>query len=58
MRNLKEMKIGEGGKIQGNEIHNLMQKLIWYFFHRGDIGKVRVGRPIGFTQSIRYFNDT
>ena len=28
MRNLKEMKIGEGGKIQGNEIHNLMQKLI------------------------------
>ena len=24
MRNLKEIKIGEGGKIQGNEIHNLI----------------------------------
>ena len=32
MRNLKEIKIGVGGKIQGNEIHNLMPKLIYRFF--------------------------
>ena len=33
MRNLKEMKVGVEGKIQGNEIHNLMQKLIFKLKH-------------------------
>ena len=58
MRNLKEMKIGEGGKIQGNRDSQSYAKTDLTSFHRAEIGKVRVGRTIGFTQSIRYFNDT
>ena len=50
MRNLKEMKIGEGGKIQGNRDSQSYAKTDVIFFHRGDVGKVRV--PVLYTHTI------
>ena len=57
MRNLKEMKIGEGGKIQGNRDSQSYAKTDIIFFHKGDIGKVRVGRKIGLREHLHMTSD-
>ena len=44
------MKIGEGGKIQGNRDSQSYAKTDIIFFHRGDVGKVRV--PVLYTVSL------